>query len=229
VQQTISDGMRFFIFDFTDVRYIDSTGFGELASALTRINMRAGKMVLLNCQPAVRDLLQVTRLLTTFQIADDLQTAISLIRGKASEKPPEVKYEDKFSIAVAEEKGKKNFVVTDKFSEEPTRTEYRVREIPPQQESKSVSPKWLVLVVLTALVTLGVTVWGLVWVAKAVSSIALLSMIFALALLFFVLLSAVVLLLSGHLSEKTAAKLFGTVMGKIPGLGTWLPRTKKQS
>lgn len=90
---------------------------------------------------------------------------------------------------------------------------------------KRFSPSSLILVVLVGLVTLGVTITGLVWAAKVISSVALLVLIFTLALLIFIVLSAVVLLISGHMSEKTAAKLFGGVLGKLPGLTTWLPKT----
>jgi hypothetical protein len=49
-------------------------------------------------------------------------------------------------------------------------------------------------------------------------------LIFTLALLIFIMLCALVLLMSGHLSEKMAAKLFGAVLGRLPGLSAFLPK-----
>jgi len=96
-----------------------------------------------------------------------------------------------------------------------------------KESLKRLNPSSLILVVLVGLGTLALTIAGLVWAAKVISSVTLLILIFTLALLIFVLLSAVVLLLSGHLSERTAAKLFGGVLGKLPGLSAWVPRVPK--
>lgn len=227
IEQRISDGIRFIVLDCTEIVQMDSSGLGELASALTRIRMRGGKLILLNSK-SINKYLELTRLTPIFTYAESLTEAMSICQGEVVQNAPEIKYEEKFSIAMTEEKGAKKLVVNDKFSGEPIKTEYNVREIPPPEESKTLSPKWLILVVATALVTLAVTVWGLVWVATTVSSVLLLTLISALALLFFILLSALVLLLSGHLSEKAAAKLFGGVLGKIPGLGVWVPKTSRK-
>ena len=75
-----------------------------------------------------------------------------------------------------------------------------------------------------ALALLALLIYGLVWVTKQVSSIPLLVLIFCVALLFFLTVIAVVLLLSGHFSEKTVGKLLTGVLGKVPGLGTLLPK-----
>jgi len=41
------------------------------------------------------------------------------------------------------------------------------------------------------------------------------------------ILATVVLLLSGHISETTAAKLFGGALGKIPRLDAWVSKQGK--
>lgn len=229
IQQRISDGLRFFILDFSDLQYVDSSGVAELVSAFTRIKMRAGKVVLLSCR-SIKDALEITRLKTVFEIADDLSQALSKFRGESFSNVPDISYEDKFSITVEEDKGKKTLVVNDKLSEEPHRIEYKIREIP-SEDSKSFTPKSLVLVVLTSVITLGVMIFGLIWAVRAVSSLVLLTLVFSIALLFFIILVVLVLLLSGHLSEKTASKLFGGVLAKVPGLGLWVPKAsaKKRS
>jgi anti-sigma B factor antagonist len=227
VQQRISDGQRNFIWDLSEISFIDSSGVGELVSAVTRVSMRAGRIVVID-SPGIRGALALTKLGTIFEITSDLPQAIAKFRGGTIQRPFEIKYEDKFSIAIEKDNKEKKLVVKDNISEELLRTEYNVRDIPPDEDPKRLSPKWLVLVVLTSLATLGATVYGLVWAARAISSVVLLTLIFCLALLFFIVLATVVLLLSGHLSEKTAAKVFGGVLGKVPRLSFWMSKESEK-
>ncbi len=224
IEQRIADGLRNFIWDFKEVSFVDSAGVGELASAASRVRLRAGKIVVIS-SPGVHEKLQLTKLYVLFDVADDLTSAFALFPGRTKETTTEVRYEDKFAITIEEDKSGKKMVVRDNISEHPGRVEYDVRDIPPEETSKRLRPSSLILVVLVGLGTLAVIIAGLVWAAKVISSVTLLVLIFTLALLIFIVLSAVVLLLSGHLSEKTAAKLFGGVLGKLPGLSAWLPKT----
>ena len=223
LQQQISDGYRNFIWDFSDVDYVDSSGLGELLAAATRIKMRTGKIVLID-SPGIRGPLALTKLGTVFEYASDVAAAIAKFREGEADLARKIEYEDKFSITIEKNKQGKKMVVTDNISTQPTRVEYKVRDIPPDEPSKRLGPASLIVVVLIALVTLGLTIGGLVWAAKAISSLTILVLIFTLALLIFVMISSIVLLLSGYLSEKTAAKLFGTVLGKLPGLNAFLPK-----
>lgn len=79
-------------------------------------------------------------------------------------------------------------------------------------------------VAIVALAILSILTFGLVWVTKQISSIPLLILIICAVLLFFLILIAVVLLISGHLSESVAGKLFTGILGKIPGLDKLLPK-----
>jgi low temperature requirement protein LtrA len=114
--------------------------------------------------------------------------------------------------------------VTDNLSAQPHREEYAVKEVASQamltsEEPQHFKPKGLLFAVITAIITLGLTIFGLVWAAQVVSSPVLLTLIFSVALLFLLSLSVVVLLLSGHMPDKTASKLLGGVLHKVPGLG----------
>ncbi len=60
-----------------DVRHIDSAGIGELMSCYTSVSNRGGKLKLLNLNKNVRNLLQITRLYTIFEVEDDEQRAIA--------------------------------------------------------------------------------------------------------------------------------------------------------
>jgi anti-sigma B factor antagonist len=59
-----------------DVDYIDSSGIGELVSAFTAVKSRNGDMKLLNLTKKVRDLLQITKLFTVFEVFTDENTAL---------------------------------------------------------------------------------------------------------------------------------------------------------
>ena len=55
---------------------IDSSGLGELVNAFTNMRSRGGELKLLNLTKRVRSLLQITKLLTVFDITDDEATSL---------------------------------------------------------------------------------------------------------------------------------------------------------
>jgi anti-sigma B factor antagonist len=59
-----------------DVDYIDSAGIGELVSAFTAVKNRGGELKLLNLTRKVRDLLQITKLYTVFDVHTDEGAAL---------------------------------------------------------------------------------------------------------------------------------------------------------
>ncbi len=58
------------------VRHIDSAGVGELMSCFTSIRNQGGHFKLMNLNKNVHNLLQITKLYTIFEIAEDEATAI---------------------------------------------------------------------------------------------------------------------------------------------------------
>jgi len=52
------------------VTTIDSSGIGELVGSFTTVTNRGGKLKLLHLPPKVTDLLQVTQLITVFEVHD---------------------------------------------------------------------------------------------------------------------------------------------------------------
>src|SRR5262249_3949538 len=60
-----------------DVDYIDSSGIGELVSAFTAVKGSGGELKLLNLTKKVRDILQITKLYTVFDVHSDENTALS--------------------------------------------------------------------------------------------------------------------------------------------------------
>lgn len=59
-----------------DVDYIDSSGIGELVSGFTAVKGRGGDLKLLHLTKKVKDLLQLTRLYTVFEVFSDEPAAL---------------------------------------------------------------------------------------------------------------------------------------------------------
>jgi anti-sigma B factor antagonist len=221
----IADGFRFFILDFSDIQYLDSSGVATIVALITRVKMRTGRTLFINTK-TVEPVFQLTKLVTILDIAPDLASALESIAGKPVKVPTDLKYEDRFSITLEGKEGARKLVVNDRMSEpgeSPQSAEYTVRDIPPPSPER-LSITGMAGVAFVALTILALLVFGLVWVTKQVSSVPLLVLIFCVALLFSLTLLALVLLLSGHLSEKMVGKLLTGMLGKIPGLGIWVPK-----
>ncbi|MCW5963188.1 MAG: STAS domain-containing protein [Bryobacterales bacterium] len=64
------------LLNLEEVTYIDSSGIGELVSGFTNLHEMGGQLKLLKLTKRVRDLLQITKLYTVFEVFDDEATAI---------------------------------------------------------------------------------------------------------------------------------------------------------
>jgi len=64
-----------------EVSYIDSSGLGELVSAYTTVRNKQGDVKLLNLTSKAKDLLQMTKLLTVFDVYDDEAKAINALKA----------------------------------------------------------------------------------------------------------------------------------------------------
>src|ERR1700751_3954628 len=71
IQNLAIQGVRKILLNFREVDYIDSSALGELVSSFTSIRSQGGELKLVNLTKRVRSLLQVTRLLTVFDVTDD--------------------------------------------------------------------------------------------------------------------------------------------------------------
>jgi len=76
VRDTLKNGGKKIILNLGDVNYIDSSGIGELVSSFTSVTNQGGQLKLLNLTKKIHELLQITKLLTVFQVFDDEQTAL---------------------------------------------------------------------------------------------------------------------------------------------------------
>jgi anti-sigma B factor antagonist len=77
VRGLIGKGKKKILLNLGDVNYIDSSGLGELVSAFTTAKNQQADIKLLNLTKKVHDLLQLTKLVTVFDIYDDEASAIA--------------------------------------------------------------------------------------------------------------------------------------------------------
>jgi len=76
VAEALEAGARNILADLSAVSTIDSSGIGELVSAYTSVSNRGGKLKLVNLPPKVTDILQITQLISVFEVHDSLAEAI---------------------------------------------------------------------------------------------------------------------------------------------------------
>jgi anti-sigma B factor antagonist len=76
VRDLIGKGQKNILLNLGDVSYIDSSGLGELVSAYTTAKNQGASVRLLNLTKKVKDVLQLTKLYTVFDIYDDEATAV---------------------------------------------------------------------------------------------------------------------------------------------------------
>jgi anti-sigma B factor antagonist len=76
VQMALAGGSKQILLNLAGVSTIDSAGVGELVSAYTTVTNRGGSLKLLNLPPKVNDILQITQLITVFEIHDDEAEAV---------------------------------------------------------------------------------------------------------------------------------------------------------
>jgi anti-sigma B factor antagonist len=75
--RALLDEERFLLLiNLADVDYIDSSGIGELVSAFTAVKNRGGELKLLQLTKKVKDLLQITKLYTVFEVYSDEASAL---------------------------------------------------------------------------------------------------------------------------------------------------------
>ncbi|MBZ5536802.1 MAG: STAS domain-containing protein [Acidobacteriia bacterium] len=68
IRNLLARGEKKILLNLGDVTYIDSSGIGELVSSFTTTTNQGGQLKLLNLTKKVQDLLQITKLLTVFEV-----------------------------------------------------------------------------------------------------------------------------------------------------------------
>jgi anti-sigma B factor antagonist len=76
VRELVASGHKKMLLNLAEVSYIDSSGIGEMVSGFTTVANQSGQLKLLNLTKRVKDLLQITKLYTVFEVFDDEAAAI---------------------------------------------------------------------------------------------------------------------------------------------------------
>jgi len=76
VREMVGKGQKKILLNLGEVSYIDSSGIGELVSAFTTVTNGGGQLKLLNLTKRVKDLLQITKLYTVFDVHESEVSAI---------------------------------------------------------------------------------------------------------------------------------------------------------
>jgi anti-sigma B factor antagonist len=76
IREMVGKNQKRILLNLGEVSYIDSSGIGELVSGFTTITNQGGQLKLLNLTKRVKDLLQITKLYTVFDVHDDEAAAV---------------------------------------------------------------------------------------------------------------------------------------------------------
>ena len=77
IRDLVAGGNKKILLNLGGVKYIDSSGIGELIANYTTVGRAAGQLKLLNLTDKVQDLLVITKLLTVFDVYESESEALS--------------------------------------------------------------------------------------------------------------------------------------------------------
>lgn len=77
IEESVAAGHSKILLDLKGVSHMDSSGIGEMVGCYTTIARRGGQMKLLNLTQKITDILQVTQLITVFDVFDTEKEALA--------------------------------------------------------------------------------------------------------------------------------------------------------
>ena len=77
IRELVAGGSNKILLNLGGVKYIDSSGIGELIANYTTAGRNGGQLKLLNLTDKVQDLLVITKLLTVFDVYENEPEALS--------------------------------------------------------------------------------------------------------------------------------------------------------
>jgi anti-sigma B factor antagonist len=76
IDESLAAGKKNLVLDLAGVSTIDSSGIGEMVACYTTVTKKGGHLKLLRLSPKINDILQVTQLITVFEVFDDEAEAV---------------------------------------------------------------------------------------------------------------------------------------------------------
>jgi len=77
IDESVAAGKKNLVLDLAGVSTIDSSGIGEMVACYTTVTKKGGHLKLLRLSPKINDILQVTQLITVFEVFDNEAEAVS--------------------------------------------------------------------------------------------------------------------------------------------------------
>jgi anti-sigma B factor antagonist len=84
VKSLLAQGKKKLVLDLKNVSMIDSSGLGALVAAHSSANAAGARLLLCNLGSRTNELLQMTRLLTVFEVSNSEAEAVSAMSRSAS-------------------------------------------------------------------------------------------------------------------------------------------------
>jgi len=80
INDLLGKGNKKILLNLGEVAYIDSSGIGVLVSGFSTVRSQGGELKLVNLSKRIRDLLQITKLYSLFDVKDDEAAAVASFR-----------------------------------------------------------------------------------------------------------------------------------------------------
>ena len=77
LRSLIGSNRRKILLNLADVSYVDSSGIGQLVAAFTTVSSQGGQLKLLNLTKRLKELLQMTKVISIFEVFDDEKKAVA--------------------------------------------------------------------------------------------------------------------------------------------------------
>ena len=77
IRRLINQGKKKILLNFARVKYVDSSGIGELVASVVSIGSRGGQMKLTNLSERVDEVMGISNLLSIFEVYDDESKALN--------------------------------------------------------------------------------------------------------------------------------------------------------
>jgi anti-sigma B factor antagonist len=87
LRDLVRKGQKNILLNLGGASYIDSTGIGEIFTGFNAVDNNDGQLKLLNLTKRVKDLLQITKLYSLFDVFDDEATAVCSFSVAPTTKP----------------------------------------------------------------------------------------------------------------------------------------------
>jgi len=81
IEDAVTSGHNNILLNLEKVTHIDSSGIGEMVGCFTTMARKGGKMKLLKLTPKINDILQVTQLITVFDVYDSEPDALQSFKS----------------------------------------------------------------------------------------------------------------------------------------------------